>query len=74
LFGIDKDNQLYWDGNLVETKRVLKLSKMQVLGAFVVGLFAIIGAIGSAAQGWAVYNEWACRAGYPAVACQSATK
>jgi hypothetical protein len=45
--GVSRDNQLYWDGKPVEIRRRLKLSRLQIAGAFVVGLVAIIGGLGT---------------------------
>lgn len=69
LLGFDDNNHLYWDGKKVEVARRLSLTKWQTVGAFVVGIFAVIGAIGSLAQGWAAYNDWACRVEWPAAVC-----
>jgi hypothetical protein len=66
--GVDRRGNLYWDGKAVEVRRLL-LTRKQALWGIVIGVFAIVGAIGAAAQGWAAYNDWACRAGWPAVAC-----
>jgi hypothetical protein len=67
LLGVDRNNRLYWDGRPVEVSR--RLTGWQTFGAFLVGTFVVLGAIGSFAQGWSVYNDWACRAGWPAVRC-----
>lgn len=69
LLGYDDANHLYWDGKRIEVSRRLTLSKWQLIGAFVVGFFAIVGAVGSFGQGWAAYNDWACRVNWIAVAC-----
>jgi hypothetical protein len=45
--GVGRDNQLYWDGKPVEIRRRLKLSRIQIAGAFVVGLAAIVGGLGT---------------------------
>jgi hypothetical protein len=45
--GIDRDDQLYWDGKRVEIQQRLKLSCLQTAFALVVGLAAIIGGFGT---------------------------
>jgi hypothetical protein len=67
--GIDERGGLYWHGKPVEVKSRFKLSRWQAIGALLVGTFAVIGAVGSAAQGWASYNDWGCRAKWAAVGC-----
>jgi hypothetical protein len=69
--GVGRDSQLYWDGKPVQLRRRLVLSRWQKIGTLVVGTAAVIGALGSFAQGWSAYHEWACRVGWPAVVCQS---
>jgi hypothetical protein len=59
--------ELYWRGRPVEMKRPLVLSSWQKLAAFVVAAFTIIGALGAVAQGWAAYNDWACKVHWWAV-------
>jgi hypothetical protein len=65
---VDRDGRLYWDGTPVEVSR--RLTGWQTLGAFVVGLFIVIGSVGSFAQGWSVYHDWACQVGWPTVVCR----
>jgi hypothetical protein len=47
----------------------LTLTRWQQVGAAIVVVSALIGAIGVATQGWVAYDDWACRAGLPSVAC-----
>ena len=69
LLGVDDDGRLYWDGTPVAVSR--KLTGWQTFGAFVVGSFVVIGSIGSFAQGWSTYHEWACDVGWPTVVCSA---
>jgi hypothetical protein len=66
--GIDRHGNLYWDGKPVEVRHVW-LTRWQKVGAVVIAVSAIVGAIGAATQGWVAYNDWACAAGLPAFAC-----
>jgi hypothetical protein len=70
LLGVDENNYLYWDGKRVQIVRRITLTFWQTIGAFIVGIFAIVGAIGSFAQGWAAYNDWARRVSWMAAVCQ----
>lgn len=38
---IDGRNQLYWNGDLLKTKKILQLSFFQKVGAFVAAIFGI---------------------------------
>jgi hypothetical protein len=66
--GIDRRGNLYWGGKPVEVRHFW-LTRWQKVGAVIIAVSALIGAIGAAAQGWVAYDDWACRAGLPAVAC-----
>jgi hypothetical protein len=66
---IDNDGRLYWDGNPVEVRRRILMSRAQIVGASVVGAFVIIGAIGAAIQGSAAARDWACRLGWTTSYC-----
>jgi hypothetical protein len=70
--GIDRHGNLYWDGKPVEVRHFwlsLLLTRWQQVGAVIIVVSALFGAIGAAAQGWVAYEDWACRAGWPAVGC-----
>ncbi len=67
--GVDANGELYWHGKPVEIRRPLVLSKAQAAFAILVSVFAILGAVGSMAQGWASYHEWSCKTGYRSWAC-----
>jgi hypothetical protein len=70
--GIDRYGNLYWDGKAVEARHLwlsLLLTPWQQVGAVIVVISVLIGAIGAAAQGWVAYEDWACRAGWPTMGC-----
>jgi hypothetical protein len=70
--GIDRHGNLYWDGKPVEVKHFwlsLLLTRWQQVGAVIVVVSALIGALGGATQGWVGYEDWACRAGWPTIGC-----
>jgi hypothetical protein len=66
---IDRDGRLYWDGKPVEVHRRIAMSRPQIIGASIVAVFVVIGAIGAALQGSAAARDWACRLGWSASAC-----
>jgi hypothetical protein len=47
FLGIDEKNQLYWDGKPIEIQRRLKFSRLQIIGAVLVGLATLIGGVGT---------------------------
>jgi hypothetical protein len=57
--GIDQQGRLYWNGVPVVTS--YRFTARQTIAALIVALASIAGGIGSAVQGWAAYNDWACR-------------
>jgi hypothetical protein len=70
--GIDRYGNLYWDGKAVEARHLwlsLLLTRWQQVGAVIVVISVLIGAIGAATQGWVAYEDWACRAGWPTLGC-----
>jgi len=67
--GVDAKGELYWHGKPVEIRRPLDLTWWQKLGAAVVAIATVIAALGAVAQGFAAYNEWACKVGWRSVAC-----
>lgn len=58
--GVDANGKLYWDGKAVATNPFANLSFAEKAIAVAIGLSAIAGGVGGAAQGWAAYNQWAC--------------
>ena len=68
--GIDRYGNLYWDGRPIEVRYFwLTLTRWQQVGAVIVVVSALLGAIGAATQGWVAYADWACRADWPTVGC-----
>jgi hypothetical protein len=47
FMGIDEKNQLYWDGKPIEIQRRLKFSRLQIVGALVVGIATLISGMGT---------------------------
>jgi hypothetical protein len=66
---IDNDGRLYWDGKPVEVRRRIMMSRAQISGAALIGVFVVIGAIGAAIQGAAAARDWACRLGWIESTC-----
>jgi len=66
--GIDPDGRLYWNGKPVEIiGRRLDLTTTQNAIAIVVALFTAVAAVGTLAQGWTAYHDWACRNKRPSI-------
>ena len=66
---IDNDGRLYWDGKPVEVRRRIQMSRAQVVGASVVAVGVVIGAIGAAIQGSLALRDWSCRLGWTTSHC-----
>ena len=68
--GIDRYGNLYWDGRPIEVRYFwLTLTRWQQVGAVIVVVSALFGAMSAATLGWVAYADWACRAGWPTVGC-----
>lgn len=67
--GVDAGGELYWHGKRVEVRRPLDLTPAQSVVGIIVAAGTVIAALGAVAQGFAVYNEWACKVGWRAAAC-----
>jgi hypothetical protein len=70
--GIDRHGNLYWDGKSVEVRHFwlsLLLTRWQQAGAAIIVVSALFAAIGATTAGWVAYQDWACRAGWPAIGC-----
>ena len=61
--GVDAKGELYWHGKPVEIRRPLDLTWTQNALAIIVAVF------GAVTQGFAAYNEWACKVGWKSMAC-----
>jgi hypothetical protein len=70
--GVDAKGELFWHGKPVEIRRPLVLTWSQKVGAVIVAAATVIAAFGAVAQGFAAYNEWACKVSWKAVACPPA--
>jgi hypothetical protein len=66
---IDAKGELYWHGKPVEIRRPLDLSRTQNAVAIVVAIATVFAALGAVAQGFAAYNEWACKVGWKSATC-----
>jgi hypothetical protein len=67
--GVDAKGELYWQGKPVEIRRPLDLTWRQKFVAGMIALATVVAAIGAVAQGFAAYNEWACKVGWASAAC-----
>ncbi|OKO75222.1 hypothetical protein [Bradyrhizobium sp. AS23.2] len=70
--GVDAKGELHWYGKPVEIRRPLDLTRRQEAVAVIVAIATVFAAIGAVAQGFAAYNEWACKVGWKAVTCPPA--
>jgi hypothetical protein len=66
---IDGDGRLYWDGKPVEVQRRLLMSRPQIVGAGLIGVFVVIAAIGATLQGSTAAHDFACKQGWIASYC-----
>src|SRR5262245_22571730 len=69
--GVDANGDLYWHGKRVETRTRVKLTPLQMTYGVIIAVATMVGAGGALAQGWAAYNDWACKVGWPAVCPRS---
>ena len=49
--------------------RHIRLTRWQKLGAVIIVMYALVGALAAAMQGLVAYEEVACRAGWPSFSC-----
>jgi hypothetical protein len=59
-FSIDDKNNLYWDGHLIHTESILKLSGSQTLLARAVAVAALLGSLATVANAtasWLTYSH-----------------
>jgi len=66
---VDAKGELYWHGKPVEIRRPLDLTRWQNAIAVIVAFATVFAALGAVAQGFAAYNEWACKVGWKSAAC-----
>jgi len=67
--GIDRENQLFWDGRRIEIHRRLDLTGVQKLAAILVTLFAILGGLGALLSGLNDGAAFFCARGIHALGC-----
>ena len=65
----DAKGELFWHGKPVEIRRRLDLTQTQSAVAIIVAIATVFAALGAVAQGFAAYNEWACKVGWSSAAC-----
>jgi hypothetical protein len=58
--GIDKNRELYWDGQRIEVRRRLDLTRAQKFLAVLVALFAVLGGIGGFVSGFTDATDFLC--------------
>jgi hypothetical protein len=66
--GIDQRGIRYWNGQPIQSWRFI-LTRGQKVWAVLVALAAVAGGLGSCAQGFLTYHDWACREGLPTLPC-----
>jgi hypothetical protein len=64
LLGVDDENRLYWDGQPIEIRRRLVLTRWQKLWAAIVSVAIVIGGVGGAAQGLTASFDFGCKKGW----------
>jgi hypothetical protein len=69
--GVDAKGDLYWHGKPVETRARVDLNWRQMIYAGIILFFTALAACGAVVQGWAAYNDWACKVGWLAVCPRS---
>ena len=65
----DAKGELFWHGKPVEIRRPLDLTQTQSAVAVIVAIATVFAALGAVAQGFAAYNEWACKVAWTSAAC-----
>ncbi len=58
--GIDRNRELYWDGQRIEIRRRLDLTGVQKFFAVLVALFAVLGGIGGFVSGFVDATDFLC--------------
>jgi len=67
--GIDEHNQLYWNGQEVEIKKRLDLSRFQNIIAVTATAAAVLGGIGAFASGYRDFAGFLCDRGNNYLSC-----
>jgi hypothetical protein len=52
-----------------DTRNLSRWRYKRQVGAVIVVVSALLGAMSAATLGWVAYADWACRAGWPTVGC-----
>ena len=68
--GIDKHRQLYWDGQRIEIRRRLDLTRPQKIAALIVTAAAILGGLGGFLSGLADTDALFCGHGNHYAVCR----
>ena len=67
--GLDRDNQLYWDGRRVEIRRSLHLTGFQKAITAIVTVCAVLGGLGGAVTGLNNASVFLCGRGVTWLGC-----
>jgi hypothetical protein len=68
-FGINGDNQLFWDGRRVEVRQSLSLTGFQKVIASIVTLCAVLGAVGGFVTGFNNASVFFCARDIHVLSC-----
>ncbi len=69
---IDNDGRLYWDGKPVEVRRRLLMSRLQIVGLALIGLFVAIAALGAVVVASVATHDFACKQSWTTTLCPAA--
>src|ERR1700712_3445021 len=67
--GLNRSNQLFWDGKRIEVRQSLTLTGLQKTLAAVVSVFAILGGLGGFVTGLNNASIFMCARGYHQLGC-----
>src|ERR1700709_1559056 len=71
--GLNRNNQLFWDGKRIEVRQSLTLTGLQKVLAAVVSIFAILGALGGFVTGLNNASIFLCARGHHQLGCPAST-
>ena len=71
--GIDRSNQLFWDGQRIEVRRPLVLTGLQKFAAVIVTLSAVIGGFGGFVTGFNNASIFLCARNVHWLTCPPST-